>query len=110
MPCSPKHKHCSPAHANLVRSYREERERQQLAFDEEYGVYEGDVKRAKENGVTLITFKQYLTGQKGERDSWESVSSSVISFGTTAERLASRFVPILASVAGREPPDRVASG
>lgn len=51
----------------MVRSYREERERQETAID---GIEGGDLEYWKQNN-RLITFKDYLIGQKGERDAYE---------------------------------------
>jgi hypothetical protein len=64
VPCSRKHKSCSPAHASLVAGYRAERERQEKLFEAETGNYEGDIKWHKENGHQLITFKTWLKANK----------------------------------------------
>lgn len=64
VPCSPKHKHCSPAHTQLVAGYREERARQEILLENETGNYAGDLKWHKENGKTIITFKTWLKSNK----------------------------------------------
>lgn len=64
VPCSPRHHHCSPAHASLVAGYRAERERQLVLFEAETGNYKGDIKWHKENGHELITFKKWLKSNK----------------------------------------------
>ena len=66
VPVSIKHKSCSPAHAALVRGYREERERQLQLFEAETNGYEGDKKIWKENH-TLINFKTWLIANRTNR-------------------------------------------
>jgi len=63
-PCSVRHKSCSPAHAALVRGYREERERQET-LNEMVLSNPAELKIWKENGNRLITFKDWLIGNKG---------------------------------------------
>lgn len=62
-PCSPKHKSCSPAHAAMVWSYREERRRQEIQYELPYS-YDGDRKLMRENGISLVTFKDWLIANK----------------------------------------------
>lgn len=64
VPCSPRHHHCSPSHAAMVRGYREERERQETQAEPYLCNGEGELKRWKENGNTLITFKTWLKAHK----------------------------------------------
>ena len=64
VPCSPKHKHCSPAHAPLVAGYRAERQRQELLLEAETNGYEGDIKLWKANGNKLINFKTWLIAHR----------------------------------------------
>ena len=64
VPCSPKHKSCSPAHAELVRGYREERQRQEAELEDITNGYDGELERWRENGGKLITFKEWLIGHK----------------------------------------------
>jgi hypothetical protein len=63
-PCSTRHRSCSPAHADLVASYRIERWRQEQAFEELTGAYAGDVEHAKAKGHTLIDFGAWLKAHK----------------------------------------------
>lgn len=64
----------------MVRSYREERERQETAID---GIEGGDLEFWKETN-RLITFKQWLISNKGERDKHEeTVSVAGITLGAT---------------------------
>lgn len=64
VPCSRKHgKFCSPAHAQLVAGYRDERTRQELLFENETGHHKGDMKIWRENN-TMITFKTWLISNK----------------------------------------------
>lgn len=64
-PCSPRHRSCSPAHAALVRGYREERERQESLFEEHTGAYRADEEHAKAKGHTMIDFHVWLRANKG---------------------------------------------
>lgn len=64
VPCSVKHKSCSPAHAAMVRSYRDERARQEQLFEDEFGAYDGDERHAKATGTKLINFKDWLKANK----------------------------------------------
>src|SRR6201995_4086174 len=63
VPCSPRHHHCSPAHAALVRGYREERERQETA-NEMILTNKAERELWKANGGSLITFKTWLIENK----------------------------------------------
>lgn len=64
-PCSPKHRmHCSRFHANLVESYRLERHNQEIAFEAQLS-HAGERELMRQNGVRLITFKDWLRGIKG---------------------------------------------
>ena len=64
-PCSPRHgKFCSMSHAELVRDYREERERQETE-NEMTLINPGELKLWKENGGKLIDFKAWLLAHKG---------------------------------------------
>jgi hypothetical protein len=76
VPCSPKHKHCSPAHAQLVRGYREERERQYLQMESDTNGYEGEKELWQDNGGTLINFKTWLTSN-AHRKSRENKLQSI---------------------------------
>jgi hypothetical protein len=69
-PCSKKHeKHCSSSHADLVRSYRLERHRQEVAHEALTGGYAGDRELARANGVSLITFGAWLKANRRGHDS-----------------------------------------
>lgn len=63
-PCSPRHRSCSPAHADLVGGYREERERQERNFEDRTGNYRGDIAHAKAKGAKLVDFKVWLKANK----------------------------------------------
>jgi hypothetical protein len=67
VPCSPKHKACSRFHADMVREYQRERERQETALDEATGAHAGDVRDWKSRGGQLITFGQWLRGHRSAR-------------------------------------------
>lgn len=62
-PCSPRHKSCSPAHAALIRGYIEERQRQELALEEQIDG-PGERQLWKENGGKLIGFYDWLKAHK----------------------------------------------
>lgn len=64
-PCSPRHKSCNPFHADMVREYQREREREETALEAVTGAYAGDVEHFKAKGGQLITFKQWLKGHRG---------------------------------------------
>lgn len=67
-PCSPKHKSCSPAHADLVRSYRIERWRQEVQHEVQLDPRNvGERQFWKENGGHVVTFGDWLHWHKGER-------------------------------------------
>lgn len=59
VPCSRRHKSCSPDHAELVRDYQRERERQETANEVPiaYGEFEG----------RLIDFKKWLISHRRKR-------------------------------------------
>lgn len=63
-PCSPRHRSCSPAHAELVESYRDERFRQEVQLEKRTGGYAGDIAHAKAKGYKLIDFRQWLRAHK----------------------------------------------
>lgn len=63
-PCSPRHKSCSPAHAELVESYRNERWRQEQQQEASTGNYAGDIAHAKAKGHKLIDFGDWLKAHK----------------------------------------------
>lgn len=65
VPCSSRHKSCSPAHAELVNDYRLERWRQEALFEAETGLNETEIQTWKENGNKLIDFKGWLKAKKG---------------------------------------------
>lgn len=63
-PCSPRHvPFCSPAHADLVRSYQQERERQETA-NEMILTSKGEREHWKANGGKLIDFGTWLRANK----------------------------------------------
>lgn len=64
VPCSPRHRQCSPAHADLVRSYRDERHRQEIVWEGMTGGWAGDAKHLRGKGYSLITFSDWLRGHK----------------------------------------------
>jgi hypothetical protein len=80
VPCSPRHHHCSPAHAALVRGYREERERQETA-NETVLTARGEREFWKANGGKLITFKTWLKANK-KVEKWVSTKSNPIQVQT----------------------------
>jgi hypothetical protein len=63
-PCSSKHRSCSPAHAELVDSYRRERWRQEYVLEAQTGNYRGDVEHWKAKGGRLIDFSTWLKARK----------------------------------------------
>lgn len=63
-PCSPRHRSCSPAHAELVDGYRLERERQQAQLDRFTGAYDSDVAHWKAMGGKLIDFRVWLKAHR----------------------------------------------
>ncbi|UOW93433.1 hypothetical protein SEA_LABELLE_70 [Mycobacterium phage Labelle] len=63
VPCSPKHKNCSPAHAALVRDYRAERERQEVLNDRILNNRE-EKRIWFENFNRLVTFRDWLLWHK----------------------------------------------
>lgn len=65
-PCSPRHHHCSPAHAALVAGYRDERRRQALCHEVELS-YPGERKLWKENGIRLVNFRDWLIANRVRR-------------------------------------------
>jgi hypothetical protein len=68
VPCSRRHrKHCSAWHSNLVQSYREERHRQEVAFEALTGGYAGDQAHAKAKGHSVITFTDWLKANRSEK-------------------------------------------
>lgn len=60
IPCSPRHKSCSPAHAELVNDYQAERYRQEIALEAVTGGYEADYEHWRAKGGKLITFAEWL--------------------------------------------------
>ena len=64
VPCSPKHKSCSPFHADMVREYQRERERQETAHEVEL-TSRGEYEHWKANGGKLIDFTTWLKAHKG---------------------------------------------
>ena len=68
-PCSAKHgKHCSAAHADLVRSYRDERTRQEIDWEAATGGYVGDANHLRAQGHSVITFADWLRANATERN------------------------------------------
>lgn len=67
-PCSPKHKSCSPFHADMVREYRVERERQERQREYMTGDYPGDIIQWEAKGGKLIDFAEWMKGHKGRSD------------------------------------------
>lgn len=63
-PCSPRHRSCSPAHADLVDSYRQERWRQIEELDKVTGHYPSDYEHWKAKGGRLIDFSTWLKARK----------------------------------------------
>jgi hypothetical protein len=63
-PCSPHHKHCSPSHADLVRSYRAERERQEINVEAITGGYAEDYEHWKAKGGNMIDFGRWLKAHR----------------------------------------------
>jgi hypothetical protein len=63
VPCSPRHHHCSPAHAALVAGYRLARYDEEIRHEAILS-NPGDKKIWKENGGKLINFKDWLIGNK----------------------------------------------
>lgn len=121
VPCSAKHKHCSPAHAALVRGYRDERWRQEVE-NESILNNPGDLKHAKENGFRLINFKDWLIANKGKnkceskQDTQFSVSSriaekkSISTTNASAGTTSARRAPSTVSVTVPQKPDRRVNG
>lgn len=69
-PCTPTHTACSPAHADLVRSYRIERHRQEVQLELITGGHRADREHWKAKGGKLITFAEWLALHKGGNDDW----------------------------------------
>jgi predicted glycoside hydrolase/deacetylase ChbG (UPF0249 family) len=63
-PCSPRHKSCSPAHAALVESYRQERWRQEVQLEAVTNGYTADYEHWKAKGGKLITLSDWLKAHK----------------------------------------------
>lgn len=72
-PCSAKHKSCSPAHAAMVRSYREERQRQEQELENMTGNGRGEREHWKHHGGKLIDFKSWLIGNKRSNDELKEI-------------------------------------
>lgn len=69
-PCSPKHKSCSTFHADMVREYQRERERQERQLEYLTGNYVGDIIHWQAKGGKIITFHLWLKAHRrdhGER-------------------------------------------
>ena len=61
VPCSPRHgKYCSPSHANMVASYRDERHRQELLWEAKTGGYAGDARLLRAQGERMISLRDWL--------------------------------------------------
>ncbi|AZS12597.1 hypothetical protein HWB99_gp061 [Mycobacterium phage DrLupo] len=96
VPCSPRHLHCSPAHAEFVRNYRIERHRQEVEHEH---ILSNPQERAiwRENGGEIVTFKSWLITHKGsgiqhQREVWESAQraeASALALNGRAECIAS---------------------
>lgn len=68
--CQPKHRQCSQFHATLVMDYVEERQRQEMALEEESNGYATEAAMLAEDNP-LITFKRWLVDSarlRGRRD------------------------------------------
>lgn len=81
VPCSPRHLHCSPAHAEFVRNYRIERHRQEVMYETEL-TGRGENEHWRANGGCIVTFKSWLiahkgTGQRWQQDAWERQQNHV---------------------------------
>ena len=63
-PCSRKHKSCSPFHADMVREYQRERERQETALEELINTGHGEREHWKAFGGKMITFRDWLSGHR----------------------------------------------
>jgi hypothetical protein len=63
-PCSPKHKSCSPTHADMVREYQRERERQERQLEHMTGNYPGDIIHWEAKGGKLIDFHTWLKANR----------------------------------------------
>ena len=63
-PCSPRHRSCSKAHAELVESYRSERHRQEVALEGVTNGHAQDYEHWKAKGGKLIDFGQWLKAHK----------------------------------------------
>lgn len=68
-PCTPRHRHCSRWHAELVESYRLERRRQLEALEALCGGYSGDEQLWRAQGGELIDFHQWLKSHVTQHDS-----------------------------------------
>lgn len=68
-PCTPRHRQCSRAHAELVDSYRLERQRQVYALESVCGGYAGDEKLWRDQGGHLVNFKEWLKSHTRQHDS-----------------------------------------
>lgn len=81
VPCSPRHLHCSPAHAEFVRNYRIERHRQEVEYEAQLDPRnKGEYQHWRENGGTIVTFKSWLIAHKGsgmkhQEEAWERTKS-----------------------------------
>jgi hypothetical protein len=64
IPCSPRHKSCSPAHAELVESYRIERHRQEVELEAATGGYAGDIAFYKATNGWIVSFGDWLKAHK----------------------------------------------
>ncbi|QXO13746.1 hypothetical protein SEA_DUMPTRUCK_94 [Gordonia phage DumpTruck] len=62
--CNGRHRQCSRHHADLVQGYREERYRQEISLEQ------GEAMQFRDHdseGLTLITFKDWLRGSRHGR-------------------------------------------
>lgn len=67
-PCSPRHRSCSPAHADLVSNYRVEHHRQEVQLELITGGHQSDYEHWKAKGGKLIDFAAWLKAHKtGQR-------------------------------------------
>lgn len=93
VPCSPRHHHCSPSHAEFVRNYRLERHRQWLEFENETALHPGDIRTWKENGGHLITMKDAMEAQTSRKEklAWLELTNTPAKSADTTQETRMNF-------------------
>lgn len=77
-PCSVRHKRCSAAHADLVRSYRDERYRQEIDWEGVTGGHAGDANLQRAHGHSVITFADWLRSWRSDSETHHKITSGKV--------------------------------